>query len=144
MLFHFNGCVVPSFPFAWANSGWNSLFSRVAYRQSGKGEGSYPAGGVGYHRLVHLRLLAAHVLREFARSPGRDVLSAFAVKFCEKMGPFLGGEYPRSSPRGGLGFRGESCVALDFIQSKIYICTTDWGVGYAQKTWKSFLRVEAT
>jgi hypothetical protein len=33
---------------------------------------------------------------------------------------------------------------FDFIQRKIYTCTTNWGVGYAQKTWKSFLRVEAT
>jgi hypothetical protein len=49
------------------------------------------------------------------------------------MGPFLGGETPRSSPRGRLGFRGESRVALDFIQKKIYICTTDWGIRYVQK-----------
>jgi hypothetical protein len=86
---------------------------------------------VGYPRLARLRLLAARVLREFARSQGRDVLSAFA-------------EYPRSSPRGGHGFRRESQVALDFIQNRIYICTTDWGIGYVQKTWKSFLRLEAT
>jgi hypothetical protein len=103
----------------------------------------FGVNNVVYPQLAHLRLLVARVLREFAQSPGRDVLSAFAVKlFCEKMGPFLGGIPPRSSPRGGLGFQGESRVALDFIEKRIYICTTDWGVGYVQKTWKS-LRVEA-
>jgi hypothetical protein len=27
---------------------------------------------------------------------------------------------------------------------KLYIYTADWGVEYEQKSWKSFLRVEAT
>jgi hypothetical protein len=60
------------------------------------------------------------------------------------MGPFFWGEGPPAvAPEGDLVL-GESQVALDIIQSKFYICTTDWGVRYAQKTWKSFLRLEAT
>jgi hypothetical protein len=35
------------------------------------------------------------------------------------MGLFLGEYTPCSSPRGGLGFWGESRVPLDFIQKKI-------------------------
>jgi hypothetical protein len=66
--FYFNGCVVPSFPLAWANLSWKGLSSQVAYRQSGKGEGLYPVGGVGFHRLARLRLLATRIPHEFARS----------------------------------------------------------------------------
>jgi hypothetical protein len=67
-------------------------FARVAYRQSGKGEGLYPAGGVGYPQLALLRPLATCVPRESTRSLGRGILSAVATNFCEKMGPFfLGG-----------------------------------------------------
>jgi hypothetical protein len=78
------GCVVPSFSFVWANFSWSGSFSQVAYRQSGEEEGPYPAGGVGYPQLTRLRLLAARVLREFARSPGRDVLSVSAAKHFAK------------------------------------------------------------
>jgi hypothetical protein len=57
------------------------LFTRVAYRQSGEGEGPYPAGGVGYPRLALLYPLAARVPHKFARSLGRNILSAFAMEF---------------------------------------------------------------
>jgi hypothetical protein len=94
------------------------LFSRVAYRQSGEGEGSYPAGGVGYPRLARLCLLAARDPREFARGLDQDILSAFSMKFCKKMGSFFGGSTPAVAPEGDLVFGAESRVALDFIRSK--------------------------
>jgi hypothetical protein len=113
------------YPFAWANFSWKGSSLRVTYRRSGKGEGPYPAGGVGYPQLAHLRLLAARILRKFARSPSRYVLGAFVMKFfAKKMGPFWG----RGTWFSGGG--GGSRIALDFIRSKIYICTTDWGVTY--------------
>jgi hypothetical protein len=43
-------------------------FARVAYKQSGEGEGSYPARGVGYPRLALLRPLASRVPCKFAQS----------------------------------------------------------------------------
>jgi hypothetical protein len=46
---------------------------------------------------------------------------------------FLGGDAPRSSPRGGLGFQGKDGSPFDFINSmKIYIRATNWGVGYVK------------
>jgi hypothetical protein len=63
MSFRFCDCVVLSLHFAWANFSKNHLFSLVTYRKSGEGEGSYPAGGVGYPRLIRLRPLAARILR---------------------------------------------------------------------------------
>jgi chromosome segregation ATPase len=41
--------------------------AQVACRKSGKGEGSYPAGGVGYPRLALLRPLATRVPRRFTQ-----------------------------------------------------------------------------
>jgi hypothetical protein len=117
MLVFLCGCVILSFPFAWVNFSSNGSFSRVAYRQSGKGEGPYPVGGVGYPRLARLRLLAARVLREFARSPGQDVLSVFSVKLFAKNGTiFLGGGGipPAVAPEGDLvyGEKAESPLTL--------------------------------
>jgi hypothetical protein len=66
-------------------------FARVAYRQSGRGEGPYLAGGVGYPRLVLLRPLATRFPRESTRSLGRGILSTFLTNFCEKRGHFGGG-----------------------------------------------------
>jgi hypothetical protein len=52
-------------------------------------------------------------------------------------------EYPPIvAPEGDLVFREKAKSPFDFIQRKNYTCTTDWGVGYAQKTWNP-LRVEA-
>jgi hypothetical protein len=114
MSFHFCGCALSSFPFAWAEFSWNGSFSQVAYRQSGEGEGSYPAGGIGYPRLTRLRLLAAHVLRKFAQSLGRDILGAFAVKLSRKNGTILRGVPPAVVPEGDLvfGVKAESPLTL--------------------------------
>jgi hypothetical protein len=106
-------------------------FARVAYRQSGEGEGLYPAGGLDYPRLVLLHPLAARVSREFTQSLGRDILITFATSFCEKMGPFFfWGDAPRSSPEGDLVFRGKPSRHFTLMIDGIYICTTNWGVGY--------------
>jgi hypothetical protein len=51
---------------------------------------------------------------------------------------------PRSSPRGGLGFLGESRVALDIIQKKITSVQPTGALGMCKKSWKSFLWVETT
>jgi hypothetical protein len=55
------------------------------------------------------------------------------------MGPFFGGIPPVVAPEGDLVFGGKPSLPL-------YICTTNWGVGYAknEETWKSYLRLEAT
>jgi hypothetical protein len=63
--------------------------------------------------------------------------------FAKKWDHFLGGIPPAVAPEGDLAFGEKAESPFDFIQSKIYTCTTDWGVRYAQKTWKSSLRVEA-
>jgi hypothetical protein len=89
--------------------------------RSGKGEGSYPAGGVGYPRLARLRLLAARVLHEFARSPGQDILGAFVVKFFAKNGTIFTGKYPHSSPSGGLGFQGKAESLLTLFKMKLHL-----------------------
>jgi hypothetical protein len=120
-------------PFPWANFGWEGSPSRVAYRRSGKGEGPYPTGGVGYPWLAHLRLLAACVSREFAWSSGWDVLSAFVTRFfAKKWDNFFGGIPPAIAPEGDLVFGEKDESPFDFIQWKIYVCTIDWGVGYAK------------
>jgi hypothetical protein len=93
-------------------------FARVASRRSGEGEGSYPAGGVGYPRLTLLHLLAAHVPRKFTQNLGRGVLSTFAMDFCEKRDHFGGGGVPPIvAPEGNLVF-GESQVALYIYSSR--------------------------
>jgi hypothetical protein len=77
----------------------------------------FGVNNVVYPQLAHLRLLVARVLREFAQSPGRDVLSAFAVKlFCEKMGPFLGGIPPAVAPEGDLVFREKAESPLTLLK----------------------------
>jgi hypothetical protein len=145
MSFLFCGCVVPSFPSAWASFGWNGSFSRVAYRKSGEREGPYPDGAVVYPRLTRLHLLAARALRKFAQSSGRDVLGAFAVKlFAKKMGPFLGGETPRSSPEGDLVFGEKAESPLTLFKRKFTSVQPTGASDMCKKSWKSFLRVEAT
>jgi hypothetical protein len=49
------------------------------------------------------------------------------------MGPFLGGESPAIAPEGDLVFAEKAESPLTLFEKKIYICTTDWGVGYEQK-----------
>jgi hypothetical protein len=99
------------FPLLGRIFSWKGSSSRADYKQSGKGEGPYPAGGV-----TRLHPLAARDLHEFARSPGRDVLGAFAMKFfLKKMGLFFVGSTPAVAPEGDLVFEGESRVALNFI-----------------------------
>jgi hypothetical protein len=46
----------------------NISFARVACRQSGEEEVSYPAGGVGYPQLVLLCPLTTCVPREFTQN----------------------------------------------------------------------------
>jgi hypothetical protein len=62
------------------------------------------------------------------------------------MGPFFGGNAPRSSPRGGLGFGGKAESPFSFINLlKTYICVANWGVGYVNnKRSLEILRVEVT
>jgi hypothetical protein len=103
-------------------------FAQVACWQSGEGEGLYPAGGVSYPRLALLCHLATRVLRKFTQSLGRGVLSTFTVDFCEKMGLFSGGDAPRSSPRGGLGFLGKAESPFDFIDSMEFTFVRPTGV----------------
>jgi hypothetical protein len=93
--FHFNGCVVPSFPFPWANFSWNDSFLRVAYRKSAKGEGSYllEAWAIPDSRVFALWPLASCV-----NSPEVWVETYSAHlqwNFLHKMGPFLGGVPPQ-------------------------------------------------
>jgi hypothetical protein len=88
----------------WRTSAGKVSFARVAYRQSGEGEGPYPTGGVGYLRLALLRPLAASVPREFTPSLGRDILSTFATSFAKNGTSFLGGAGappPPPRPPGG-------------------------------------------
>jgi hypothetical protein len=49
-------CTVLSQTLVWANLSWEESISRVACRLRSKGEGLYPAGGVGYLRLARLSL----------------------------------------------------------------------------------------
>jgi hypothetical protein len=54
---------------------------------------------------------------------------------------------PAVVPEGELVFGGKPSRPFTLLIDEIYICTTNWGVGYVnneKKTWKSFLRVEAT
>jgi hypothetical protein len=124
------------YPFAWANFSWKGSSLRVTYRRSGKGEGSYLAGGVGYPQLAHLRLLAARVLRKFARSPSRYVLGAFVMKFFAKNGTILG--------EGDLVFGGKAESPLTLFEVKFTFVQPTGASHMCKKTWKSFLRVEAT
>jgi hypothetical protein len=59
------------------------------------------------------------------------------MKFFAKKWDLFWGNTPAVAPEGDLVFGEKAESPFDFIQSKIYICTTDWGVEYAQKTWKS-------
>jgi hypothetical protein len=77
--------------------------------------------------------------------PGWDVLSTFfEIKIFVKKRDRLWGVPPVVAPEGGLGFRGESRVALDFIQKLLHIYSQLESQICTQKTWKSFLRVKAT
>jgi hypothetical protein len=96
--------------FAWVNLGWGSSFSWVARWSRDEREGPYPRGGVGYLWLARPSSLAARALPESTQGSGRVVLSALAI-FCEKMGPFFGGDAPAVAPEGDLVFW-ESRVAL--------------------------------
>jgi hypothetical protein len=80
---------------------------------------------------VLLHPLAARVPRKFTQNLGRGVLGTFATVFCEKMGPFyLGGMPPVVALEGGLVFWGKPSRPLTlFILVKVYIRTTNWGVG---------------
>jgi hypothetical protein len=48
------------------------------------------------------------------------------------MGPVFGGVPPAVAPEGDLVFEEKAESPFDFIQGKKYICTTNWGVGYAK------------
>jgi hypothetical protein len=90
----------------------------------------YPAGGVGYPRLALLHPLAARIPCRFSQNLGRGVLGTFVMGFCKKMGPFFGGMPPAVAPEGGLVFwRKPSRPLTLFILVRIYIRTTNWGVG---------------
>jgi hypothetical protein len=90
-LFHLL-CYSVSFSFTWTNLSWKGLIPRVACWLRGKGEGSYPSGGLGYLRLARLSPLAARAPHEFTRGSGRVVLSVFEVRFfCKKWDHFFGG-----------------------------------------------------
>jgi hypothetical protein len=120
------------------NFSWNGSFSRVAIRQSVEGEGSYPAGGVGYP-LTHPSLPFSYS-RPASFYPNSQVgthLIIFEVKIFVKKHP------PIVAPEGDLVFRENAESPLNLFK-KLYIYTADWGVEYEQKSWKSFLRVEAT
>jgi hypothetical protein len=91
---------------------------------------------VGYTRLTRLRLLAARILREFARSPGLDVLGAFALKFLRKMGPFIGGSILAVASEEDLVFREKVESPLTLLKLKFTcvqptgrrICAKDLGI----------------
>jgi hypothetical protein len=60
-----------------------------------RGEGPYPAGGVGYPWLVLLHPLAARVPCKFTQNLGRGVLSTSVTGFSQKNGTiFFGGGCP--------------------------------------------------
>jgi hypothetical protein len=60
------------------------------------------------------------------------MLSAFAMNFFAKNGTFFGGSTPAVVLYEDLVFGEKAELPFDFIESKIYICTIDWGVGYAK------------
>jgi hypothetical protein len=96
-----------SLSFAWMNLSWEGSIPRVACRLRGKGEGSYPSGGVGYLRLACLSPLATRATREFVRGSGRVVLSVFEARFFAKNGTVLGRMPPVVAPEGDLVFEGK-------------------------------------
>jgi hypothetical protein len=107
--------------------------SRVACRLRDKGEGPYPAGGIGYLRLARLSLwlLAPHV--DSPEVLGRVVFRAFEVRFfAKKWDHFLGGVPPAAASEGDLVFGGKPSHPLTLFNDEIYICVTNWGVGYAK------------
>jgi hypothetical protein len=52
--------------------------------------------------------------------------------FLRKMGPFFGGISPAVAPEGDLVFRGKPSRPLTLFNDEIYICTSNWGIGYAK------------
>jgi hypothetical protein len=49
------------------------------------------------------------------------------------MGPFLGGgDTPTVAPKGDLVFEGKLSRSLTLFNDEIYICTTNWGIGYVR------------
>jgi hypothetical protein len=48
------------------------------------------------------------------------------------MGPFFGGISPAVAPEGDLVFRGKPSRPLTLFNDEIYICTSNWGIGYAK------------
>jgi hypothetical protein len=101
-------------------------------RLRGKGEGPYPAGGVGYLRLARLSL--------WLLAPRMDSPEVWAESysacgfFCDKMGPFFwgGGVPPAVAPEGDLVFGGKPSRHLTLFNDEIYIFATNWGVGYPE------------
>jgi hypothetical protein len=81
----------------------------------GEGEGPYPAGGVGYLRLARLSRLATRALSELARGLGLGVVGELASFLRKNWDHFFGGDAPRSSPRGWLGFLGKAKLPFNFM-----------------------------
>jgi hypothetical protein len=79
-----------------------------------RGEGPYPAGGVGYPQIVLLNPLAARVPREFTQNLGQGVLGTFATGFCEKWDHFMGGIPPAVAPEGDLVIGGKPSRPLTY------------------------------
>jgi hypothetical protein len=100
------------------------LFSRVALRESGEGEGLYLAGGIGYPLTHPSSPFSYSRLASFCpNSQVGKYLVLFEVKI------FVKGA-PRSSPEGDLVF-GEKVESSLTLFKKLYIYTADWGVRYA-------------
>jgi hypothetical protein len=82
------------------------------------------------------------------RLRSKHTLARLQVEFCEKMGPFLGGGMPPVvAPEGDLGFRGKPSCPLTLLTCCYlhFHCQLGcWACYLQQKTWKSWLRVEAT
>jgi hypothetical protein len=105
------------------------LFARVAYGQSGEGEGLYPTGGVGYPDSCFFALWLLVSRKNSPRVSVETYLAHLRLVFAKNGA--IWGDAPRSSPRGGLGFQGKAESPFDFINSiEIYISTANWGVGY--------------
>jgi hypothetical protein len=116
LVVYFRQLCCSAFPFSYVNLGWEVSFGRVGCRRSGEGEGSYPAGGISYPRLVLLCPLSTCVPRRFTQSRGQSILSTFAMNVLRKWDHFWGGCPPHSSPRWGLGFRGKVESPFRFIK----------------------------
>jgi hypothetical protein len=67
--------------------------------------------------------------------------------FYEKMDHFSGGVPPVVAPEGDLGFLGKAKLPFNFINLIRFTSVQPTGVlgtQFTKRTWKSFLRVEAT